>query len=561
MAKRASGKVGRWSVAVIGLAALVAAQAACSNDDNEIEPFGFTTLNMLEFETRQVKFRYSNDANLPISNAKLRCDLKGFTNGALLDRRVTVTDAAGVGVLTVQAKYSSTFRIECDAEDARERVAIPVYVAKEFGGRLRVVVSRNSAAQAMTAQVLVVENLPCVAFDPLRPPAPSGDVPNANVPSVPLETNAATLNFVGLRPSVVYSVVAIGRIGEQTVAGGCRDQLSLTQDQIDRTTPLTTTVELEDFVAVPPDPSALVLVTSFDFQPVVLRGVGGLLERMSDGNTDPADYLLMRMQLRDNNGLTGRVLAAYRNEVATLLSRDATASANRMSLRRVATALNNTSNIRLHTTMLIRDELTQENGAPRGQLTATHKFFKFTANLGGSTERDFFLRDGQRVFASPTLPRLEATTMITLQQADRIAIAPHQLTLPVADAILGNLLLEQFGTVRFDQVIQQSVQCSNVATVVDRWINSNVVRLQNIFGFALGTITRIFISGLCEDAIQDVALEVQQELLRDLQAARVDETLKLEGSAGVLRAADGRTIERLSSGSWVGVGSFSGRRQ
>ncbi|MBK8481082.1 MAG: hypothetical protein IPL40_07875 [Proteobacteria bacterium] len=561
MIRRASGKGWRGSVALIGLVSLVAVQLGCSNDDNEIEPYGFTTLNMLEFETREVMFRYSNDANLPVGNAKLRCDLKGFSNGALLDRRVTLTDASGVGRLTIKAKYASTFRIECDAEDAREKVSIAVYVAKEFGGRLRVVISRNSAAQALTAQVMVVENLPCVAFDPLRPPAPSGDIPNANVPGVPLDANAATLNFVGLRPSVVYSVVAIGKLGEQIVAGGCRDQLSMNQDQIDRTTPLTTTVELEDFVAVPPDPSALVLTTLFDFQPVVLRGLGGLLERMSDGVNDPADYLLMRMQLRDNNGLMGKLLAAYRSEVATLLARDATASANRMSLRRIATSLQNASNIQLHTTMLIRDELTQDNGTPRGQLTATHKFFKFTADLGAGTQRDFFLRDGQRVFGGTTLPRLEATTTITLQQADRISIAPHELTLPIADAILGNLLLEQFGTARFDQVIQQSVQCSNVATVVDRWINSNVVRLQNIIGLGVSALTRIFISGLCEDAIQDVALEVQQELMRDLQAARIDETLKLEGSAGVLRAADGRTIDRLNAGSWVGIGSFSGRRQ
>lgn len=539
----------RW-IAAAGTVAL-AALAACGGQSNTLEPLGFAQLTLLEFDTRDITMRYTDPGGYAIQTARIRCDLVGFSNGALLDSRVGVTDFEGKARFTLRAKSATTFKVVCTGEGAGTKAQVPVYVSKENGGQLKVQINRNSAASSLVATAKLVENYPCAGFDPLRSPAASATVPSSTREKIELSGTGVEIKFAGLRPATQYSVVAFGQSDGQTVAAGCVGNLSLTQAAIDNNVALTAVVRLDDWT---PEISGNVLsiTTTLATAPPALKAVAGLYTRLSDGENDPADELLGRT-MSQMTGVTATLVATYRTQIASLLSSPAD-RAGRDQLRKMALALSQVANLQLHSEMKIRDESVTPDGFITGDLSIEHKFLNFSAQVGGAL-RTYELDEAQKVGRTATLQHI---------QADRVSIGAHSMKLPVADAVVGGLMLENLGSPKLEETLAGMVRCDRLAQTVTQFISQQVYKgvlgVSGILGIIANLMTAATITDLCNDQVRLMAAEVKYQLDLGLYEARLFEEVTLQGSAGVLMEPDGKTIKKLGNGEWVGVGTFSGER-
>lgn len=539
----------RW-IAAAGTVAL-AALAACGGQSNTLEPLGFAQLTLLEFDTRDITMRYTDPGGYAIQTARIRCDLVGFSNGALLDSRVGVTDFEGKARFTLRAKSATTFKVVCTGEGAGTKAQVPVYVSKENGGQLKVQINRNSAASSLVATAKLVENYPCAGFDPLRSPAASATVPSSTREKIELSGTGVEIKFAGLRPATQYSVVAFGQSDGQTVAAGCVGNLSLTQAAIDNNVALTAVVRLDDWT---PEISGNVLsiTTTLATAPPALKAVAGLYTRLSDGENDPADELLGRT-MSQMTGVTATLVATYRTQIASLLSSPAD-RAGRDQLRKMALALSQVANLQLHSQMQIRDESVSSDGFITGDLSILHTFLRFSAQVGG-VSRSYELDAAQRTPRTATLQHI---------QADRISIGAHTMKLPVASTVVGGLMLETLGSPNLEESLTSMVRCDRLANAVTEIINKNfytgLFGARSLLDLGAQLLTSSTIAELCTAQVKLMVAEVKYQLDKGLYDAHLFEDLTLQGSAGVLMEPDGKTIKKLGAGEWIGVGTFSGER-
>ncbi|MBK6846098.1 MAG: hypothetical protein IPG96_00630 [Proteobacteria bacterium] len=546
---KAGTRRGRWGVLATTVA--LAALGACGGASNTLEPLGFAQLTLLEFDTRDITMRYTDPGGYAIQTARIRCDLVGFSNGAVLDSRVGVTDFEGKARFTLRVRNATTFKVACTAADAGTKANVPVFISKENGGQLRVQISRNSAAASLVATLRLVENYPCAGFDPLRAPAASALVPSSTKENIALSSSGVEVKFAGLRPATQYSVVGYGQSDGQTVAAGCKDNLSLTQAAIDNNVMLTAVVQLDDWT---PEISgnALQITTELSAAPPVLKAVAGLYTRLSDGENDPADELLGRT-MDQMTGITGSLVKMYRTQIASLLSA-AGDRAGRDQLRRMALALSQVANLQLHSQMQIRDESVSSDGFITGDLSILHTFLRFSAQVGG-VSRSYELDAAQRTPRTATLQHI---------QADRISIGAHTMKLPVASTVVGGLMLETLGSPNLEESLTSMVRCDRLANAVTEILNRNfyvgLFGARSLLDLGAQLLTSSTIAELCTAQVKLMVAEVKYQLDKGLYDAHLFEDLTLQGSAGVLMEPDGKTIKKLGAGEWIGVGTFSGER-
>ncbi|MBK8481074.1 MAG: hypothetical protein IPL40_07835 [Proteobacteria bacterium] len=539
----------RWGTLAATLT--LAALGACGGAGNTLEPLGFAQLTLLEFDTRDITMRYTDPSGYAIQTAKIRCDLVGFSNGALLESRVGVTDFEGKARFTLRARSATTFKIVCTADGAGSKANVPVFISKENGGQLKVQISRNAAASSLVATVKLIENYPCAGFDPLRSPAASALVPSSTRENVELSNAGVEVKFAGLRPATQYSIVGFGQSDGQTVAAGCVDGLSLTQAAIDNNVMITAVVRLDDWT---PEISgnALAITTQLTTAPPALRAVAGFYTRLSDGDNDPADELLGRT-LSQMTGVTATLVQMYRSQIAMLLSSPAE-RAGRDQLRKMALALSQVANLQLHSQMQIRDESVSSDGFITGDLSILHTFLRFSAQVGGQS-RSYELEPAQR---TPRVATLQHT------QADRISIGAHTMTLPVADTVVGGLMLENLGSANLEDALGSMVRCDRLATAVTEIINKNfyvgMLGFSGLIDLGATLLTSAAIADLCNTQVKQMVAELKYQLDLGLYEAHLYDEITLQGTAGVLMEPDGQTIKKLASGEWTGVGSFSGER-
>lgn len=519
-------------------------------------------LNLLEFETRQIACRFVDIEGFPVEAARVRFNLIGHGNGAVLDTRVAVTDAQGVARVNLRTELASTFKVECDSDTADQKADTLVTVARDNGGRLEVQVYPNAAAATIESELTLVDNFECAFLNPYQPPPATTHADERRTKQVvQLAGGGTPVTFAGLKPDLTYAVVAIGRANNQTVARGCLDKLTVNQTMIDQNRAVSVSMYLEDFLPdITGDRNSLELTTSFNI-PLGLTSIGGLFSRMSDGDNDPADYILSEMAVR-SDGTLQMVVNAYRTQVSQMLANGESARTGRINLRTTAKALKELKNIKLHTTMALEDE-GGSGGNTQAQLSVTHKFSHFEAEVAGRTDKYTF-RANQRIFPQSTPPVLEGQTTMNVEDASRVSFEPHRMSLPVGDAIVSRLLLDTFGDYRLERIITTMIECNRIGDMLDQLYQGMSVGSTGGFGWIGPIISfgiRIAATEVCQHVVDDIVKDISVQMLRDLKDARLDENVTFEGSANVQMRADGTTIDRLINGNWIGIGDFHARRR
>lgn len=553
--------------------------AACGAS-NVIEPF-ISSINLLEYETYSVQVRYRDQDGLPIAAASIRFSIKpnhAAGNGAMFLSPVVVTGDDGVATVQLKVREETAFLIEADADDAEEPARINVAVSKDSGGRIDVSIYQASAVEVIETEVILVEDLECDNFDEFEPPPATAEGVNTNQVVAIEPGKASDVSFRGLKPDVNYTVAAIGRAGSQIVARGCRDNNFITLEMIDEKRAKPVSLDMEDRLVTPVG-SELSVITKFKNN-IGLTGIAGLLKSMAGNTYGPAEYVMSQMELRaaDSHDIMKRILSLYRAELEPALAgRDGDRQGAR--LIQAASALASVEDVQLHSRMSIADET--QDGVITDELQIKHKMHKFTAVIeegnGQMLRRDFPLLSladprlaGRRsVFAGSAL-KLEDTATMKVEDAARVSISPHQMSLPITDAVMGQILFDHFGDWNLERIVGQMVHCDAAGMLADSkfqqlnlydWTRDFLGKFWGGIAEGLLTVTiRSLFTDACQQIVTDVLAEAQRRANEELKAFRSDQYIVFEGSANMLMLGDGVTIGWLKNGNWTGVGTFEAKR-
>jgi hypothetical protein len=496
-------------------------------------------------------------------------------NGAWLSSREGLTDTDGVAVVTLHARGSTSFIIEADADGAIAPTRMNVSVAKDSGGKIDVSVYQAAAVAVTAAEVLLVDDLECANFDALEPPPASNAGVNTRQ-TVPIRPGqASTVSYRGVKPGKSYTVVAIGRAVNQVVARGCREGLFMTEEMVDEKRSKTVSIHLEDRLVMPMG-SELSVITKFN-NSIGLTGIAGLMKSLGGYSNGPADYVMNQIAIQSSKDADLKALMTrYRDQLARILAgEDGPQQASR--LLAAARALASVEDVRLHSRISIRDE--GDQGFLTNKREIEHRMDKFSAMLENSARqlvrRDFMLSSladpilsaRRRVFGGTRL-KLQDTALMRVDDAARVSISPHTMSLPLADAIMGQILFDHFGDYTLSRIVGQMIDCDRAGAAANdfadqagldsRELEDNLRLILLAAGGEPTTPVTIsdVISTICQAEVEKIVHEAQRRTEEELKAFRSDQFVVLEGSADMLMLSDGVTIGSLKNGSWTGLGSF-----
>jgi len=106
--------------------ALALALMACRGE-SYLQPLQ-TQLNFLQFQSRELSFRYTDFDGQPIIRGRVQCGIEGSSGGAVLENLVVLTDEQGLARFTLNARYAAFFRVVCQADGA-DPVTVYITVA------------------------------------------------------------------------------------------------------------------------------------------------------------------------------------------------------------------------------------------------------------------------------------------------------------------------------------------------------------------------------------------------------------------------------------------------
>jgi len=264
--------------------------------------------------------------------------------------------------------------------------------------------------------------------------------------------------------------------------------------------------------------------------------------------------VLSQMALKNDDFVT-KLITAYRPQLVEAMSYGGSMNSGRESLSRAAATLASVTNIELHTLMEITDE--DEAAALAQQtLTVDHRFSHFTAEINGHSER-LTVHPSRPVFDSTLTPVLEARAQLTVDNAETVQISEHHMTVPMADAIVGKVLMDQFADYRIDKIITPMIDCSRAGELVAGALPGS----DGLLGIFIDPAKRILVNDMCQDVVSELIKDVYDQIKVDLEDYRWDQQLTFTGRASLELLPDGGKINRLVNGEWTDIGIFSARRQ
>jgi hypothetical protein len=158
--------------------------------------------------------------------------------------------------------------------------------------------------------------------------------------------------------------------------------------------------------------------------------------------------------------------------------------------------------------------------------------------------------DGRRV----NLTSLEANSALEIETG-RASIARHTLHLPVGNAIVGSLLMDEFQEYAIDMMFASILDCFDLAGRLTALVAAEIPGLttkEQRDDLRDGAETA------CHDTVDEATQEVLDALAEDFAAAGIAQDLILEGEADVSTLPDGTV--RSMKGQWLGLGPFSAER-
>jgi hypothetical protein len=305
------------------------------------------------------------------------------------------------------------------------------------------------------------------------------------------------------------------------------------------------------------------------------------MKSMAGYQNGPADYVMNQIAIQSSKdaGLK-RIMSLYREQLARILAgNDGPRQASR--LLGAARALASVEDVQLHSRISIRDE--DDEGVITNELNIKHRMHKFTAvmenNARQMVRRDFplisladpSLSARRRVFGGTRL-KLQDTALMRVDDAARVSLSPHTMSLPIADAIMGQILFDHFGDYKLSRIVGQMIYCDRAGMAAN-----DLARQAGLYNWELGdnfllnlveaagkATMHIAISDvittICQEEVEKILNEAQRRTEEELKAFRADQFILFEGSADMMMLNDGVTIGWLKNGNWTGVGTFEAKR-
>ena len=534
--------------------AMVSGCAGGDSDDelNFLSVFGKSRIFLREFETKEVAVRYVHNEGYPLQGETIRFAIEGDGKGAIIETLITRTDAQGVARISLKGGYEAKFNVRATVEDATT-IRIPISVSDDNGGILEVEIFARAAVQETDVKVILTDQagFSCSSFDPLQPPPPSAEAAQPEQ-FARISQRGTTVVFSGLEATRRYAVVAIAN---NTVAQACRDALTLSVQQVEEYSPLTASMFLGDFLSDYTG-NAFVIETQFQ-KPLRLGRVASLFHDMSDSPTDPIDWIIDRALIREAGDLWVAALASLARShlhsfIANNYSGRSSALTARAKLQRVAQALFNINNVRLFTTLKIDDEALDQQS---GELTAIHEFKYLSAVVNGREDR-YYLKAGESLFGTPIPTSTPlAAARVQFRDAGHMRIENHTLVLPLADAIMDTVLIETLSEESLEAIFSQMIECSAVGN-----LGAQAYRAFDPASVVIASTIQVSLNVACQAVLADLMKDIYDEVQADLDSAGLSGEIDFEGSAEPVLLNDSKTVTRLRSGRWIGIGSFTGDR-
>lgn len=534
------------------LAGLIALMSACGGERYLTTPDN-AKFRMPELEKRSLVIRYTDREGRPVTDNTVRFSLQGDAKGATLDPVVARTDSDGLAKTTLTSGYDAAFEVRAEADWASP-LAVAITVAHYYGGKLIVDVQNGSSTKdALETEVRLVDEVQCSSLKLVRLPTPTRLVREPSRKVTLNLANVAATEVDGVPPGQRYSVVAIGRKNNRPVAMGCASGIEMKQGDIDREIPQRASVTLEN-VAFDISPSDLVAQTSFTF-PFRFGRLANTFKRMSDEEGDPTKYILERT-LDKTDSVVATIIGGFLPSLIQYIgSKDTSKEVKRrQELTRFHQALESIKNVEMASTMTLMRGAAGE--LPAGtEWQIVHRFRHLEAEVLGSRTQ-FNLSPVVFVGESPEPVVLEARAPVRVQKNLTVAIDAHELSIPVKDAVIGNLLKDVFGEPKLKDVLSDLFNCTTLADLAAEYVAKEVS--ENVL--AAGA-ARAAIAAGCKPALDEVLGDIQGEIANDIEEANFAGRLRFEGSADVELLPDASNIDLLTNGQWLGVGPFSARKQ
>lgn len=521
---------------------------ACADDPVRVlHALENSELDLMEFSTETVAVQYQDEDGFPIAGGSVLFEVESGGKGASLDPLVVTTDSQGKAETELSVENEAEFDIRVRAEYA-EDIRIPVVVSEANGGTLEVEILNRSTAELTSAKVILAKPLSCAVFDPLLPPSPTTQASSASKTITIDGDSKEEVIFKGLDVGAKFTVVAIGKADDQVAAADCADGLEMTQELLDRDTPLTQTLSLQD-VESNPAGNRLLLETEFTSN-IRLDRVGALFNNMSDEGSDPLKFFVE--SFIDYDSTLGQYLSAWKFSFVQYLSdKIAQDPQHRVKLQQVATKCKSVKNIKFYTMLSFPDSVTKNE-----PFEADHEVKYVDAEMLGGTER-FVFNSSMRIMGSKATPVItEAKATMELDGALRLTIDKHTLSLPLIDAFLGQILLDTFGKSDLAEILRPMVPCPQLGLLAKEYYLETI----DPESFYIANAVQGAMTETCEVFTDDLPQEIYDQMLDDIQSTGIKETLDLEGSCNLEYKNDGTTISQATDGKWIGIGTFTGER-
>ncbi|MBK8482348.1 MAG: hypothetical protein IPL40_14485 [Proteobacteria bacterium] len=85
----------------------------CGGSRAVLEPYGFSELGLLDFQSYAFALRYTTADGLPISAAAISCRISGDGGGALLQQPLAQTDSEGIVRFALETRGPAVFALRC----------------------------------------------------------------------------------------------------------------------------------------------------------------------------------------------------------------------------------------------------------------------------------------------------------------------------------------------------------------------------------------------------------------------------------------------------------------
>jgi hypothetical protein len=130
----------------------------------------------------------------------------------------------------------------------------------------------------------------------------------------------------------------------------------------------------------------------------------------------------------------------------------------------------------------------------------------------------------------------------------------HRLTIPLADAILGGMLMDRFEDHRLDQIVESMLDCKAADALADGAFE----QWRDLTGRHHDQLEAGAFERRCLEVIGDIVCELRAQVETAFGSFRWDQRVTLAGQTWIKLLPDGSRIARLGGG-WTDLGTFSGR--